>query len=398
MSNWLAVATVTATLRNLLFAGVTADVPGTVVTTRPPDRARVNTTANQLNLFLYQTVIEASWRNQEIPSKVKPGEIGAPPMPLMLHYLLTAYSDTDDDLNSHRLLGRAVGILHDHARLERVELRDALAGNDLYQQVERVHVTPQPMTVEELSKLWTTFQTPLRISAAYQACVVLIESTLPVRAALPVLTRGEGDTGPIATTGMAPVIDRVEYDGGQPVARPGGGIVLRGRNLAGENPRVLLQHLRLPARLEVAPTSVTGETVEVTLPTAPDALPAGTYTLMLALGIGARTITTDPIAFGLAPVVVTGLPASVARVNGVATIALTIDPPLVAGQDAALLIGGQAVAGQRVAPDQLSFEVADLEVRDYFVRVRVDGADSTIVDFTAATPQYDATQKVTVTA
>src|SRR5688572_24097327 len=98
MSNSLAVATVTATIRNLLFAGVNQDLAGTSVTTRPPDRARVSSTGNQLNLFLYQTGIEAAWRNEDMPGKVKPGEIGTPPMPLTLFYLLTAYSDTDDDL------------------------------------------------------------------------------------------------------------------------------------------------------------------------------------------------------------------------------------------------------------------------------------------------------------
>ena len=399
MSNSLAVATVTATIRNLLFAGLNQDLAGTAVTTRPPDRARVNSTGNQLNIFLYQTAIEASWRNQDMPGKVKSGEVGTPPMPLVLHYLLTAYSDTDDDLNSHRLLGRAVSILHDHPRLEREELRVSFPGTDLHRQVDRVHVTPQPMTVEELSKLWTTFQTPLRISTAYQACVVLIESTLPIQAALPVLTRGEDDRGPVAVTGARPVIERGEFPGGQAGGTiPGGRLILRGHDLAGEAARVLLQHLRLPDRVELTPTSVTGAAVEVDLSTAPGPLPAGTYSLTLAVGSGAMTVSSDPFVFGLAPVVTAGLPASVARVNGIATIGVTIDPPLVAGQDAALLIGGQVVTGEATTPNTLTFRVSDLEVRDYFVRVRVDGADSPLVDLSGPTPAYDATQKVTVTA
>jgi hypothetical protein len=45
----------------------------------------------------------------------------------------------------------------------------------------------------------------------------------------------------------------------------------------------------------------------------------------------------------------------------------------------------------------VTFRVADLDVRDYYVRVRVDGADSALIDVSGPTPAYDATQKVTVT-
>ena len=66
MSNALAIAAVTATLRNLLTLGVTLvpDLADTIVTTHVPDAARNGgTTANQINLFLYQAVPNAAWRN-----------------------------------------------------------------------------------------------------------------------------------------------------------------------------------------------------------------------------------------------------------------------------------------------------------------------------------------------
>ena len=58
MSNALAIAAVTATLRNMLLQGITtqSDLEDTTVTTQPLDQARDNNNnANQLNLFLYQT-------------------------------------------------------------------------------------------------------------------------------------------------------------------------------------------------------------------------------------------------------------------------------------------------------------------------------------------------------
>jgi len=47
------------------------------------------------------------------------------------------------------------------------------------------------MSLEDVSKLWTTFQTQYRISAAYEVSVVIIESSRIVKTPLPVLTRGE---------------------------------------------------------------------------------------------------------------------------------------------------------------------------------------------------------------
>src|SRR6185503_15922813 len=101
----------------------------------------------------------------------------------VLYYLLTAYSDDEDDTNAHRLLGEAMGVLHDHPLLGAAEIRNAtspiadLSDSDLHEQIERVRINLQPLTFEDMSKLWTTFQTHYRVSAAYQVSVVLIEST-----------------------------------------------------------------------------------------------------------------------------------------------------------------------------------------------------------------------------
>ena len=55
MSNALAIAAVTATLRNMLQAAIQPMSPGAQVTVRPLDRARENMTVDSVNLFLYNT-------------------------------------------------------------------------------------------------------------------------------------------------------------------------------------------------------------------------------------------------------------------------------------------------------------------------------------------------------
>jgi hypothetical protein len=178
MSNSLAIAAVTAALRNLLDRGLNAELPGTRVTTRPPDKARDAAAGNQVNLFLYQTLPNAAWRNIELPP---PGGVpagGPPPLALNLYYLLSAYGQGDDDSGpySHRLLGEAMRLLHEHSVLDPAALRHALPGSDLHEQAERVRVTLQPLSLEEMNRLWGLFQTQYRISVAYEVSVVLIAS------------------------------------------------------------------------------------------------------------------------------------------------------------------------------------------------------------------------------
>ena len=52
----------------------------------------------------------------------------------------------------------------------------------LADQLEQIKITPEYLSTEEMSKLWTAVQSHYRPTAAYMATVVLIESTLPARA------------------------------------------------------------------------------------------------------------------------------------------------------------------------------------------------------------------------
>jgi hypothetical protein len=180
MSNALAIAAVTATLRHLLDHELNADLPGTKVTTRPPDRTREDLSVKQVNLFLYQTLPNAAWRNTGLSAAA-----AQPPLALNLYYLLWAHGQEEEEAgpSSHRLLGQAMRILHDHPVLDPAAIRAALPGNDLDEQPERVRITLQPLALDELLKLWTAFQAPYRLSVSYEASVVLIESSAPRTAA-----------------------------------------------------------------------------------------------------------------------------------------------------------------------------------------------------------------------
>ncbi|MGN6561524.1 MAG: DUF4255 domain-containing protein [Thermomicrobiales bacterium] len=412
MSNSLAIAAVTATVRNLLFAGINTDLPGAEVTTRPPDKARGNGAGNQLNLFLYQTTLDAAWRNMDMPRQVKAGEISQPPLPLILHYLITAYGADDDDTLGHRLLGRAMSVLHDHPLLGADEIRAALPGNDLDQQVERVRITAQPFTLEEMSKLWTTFQTQYRVSAAYQASVVLIESTLPTRTPLPALTRGRDDRGPVALGDPVlpfPTLLNLALPNQALAARLGDVITLTGHHLDGAN-AVRLSHPRLPDPLAIPPPALvetTATEVKVRLPDDPARFPAGFYQIAAVIPPSAQQLADDPAAlpvltnqlpFPLAPAITSPLPLNAVR-DGIGTVRLrlTCAPQVRPDQRASLLLGDRETlaAPHAALTDTLDFVIAAAP-GDYWLRLRVDGVDSMLVDRSVTPPRFDPTQKVTI--
>src|SRR5215471_19778170 len=244
MSNALSVAAITVTLQAILGNGVTADpdLTDTTVTVLPLDKARGSNTANQLNLFLYQVLPDAAWRNMNIPTQVARGETGIPPLALTLHYLLTAFGRDNDTTGptGHHLLGQAMSILYDHALLGPDEIRAATAASlptsDLDRQVERVRINLQPLSLEEISKLWTGLATQYRLSVAYEVSVALIDSTQPAKAPLPVLTRGPGDQGISSQANLIspfPALDQIQLPNNQPSALLGDTLVLTGQHLDG---------------------------------------------------------------------------------------------------------------------------------------------------------------------
>jgi Pvc16 N-terminal domain len=415
MSNQLAIAAVTATLRSLLVRGV--GIPD--VTARPLDNARRSATGHQLNLFLYQVLPDGGLRNQDMPGLTKPGEKSYPALPLMLYYLLTAYSDDEDDTAAHRLLGEAMGVLHDHPLLGAAEIRNAtspipdLADSDLHQQIERVRINLQPLMFEDMSKLWTTFQTHYRVSAAYQVSVVLIESTRPPRTPLPVLKRGEDDKGVTSQPDVAspfPVINSIELPGRQLSAQPGDVISIVGSRLASGTAR--LRSSRVPSPPQPATASVSDAQLDVTLP---NNLAAGFYTIAVELTTPRGAISSNELPLAVAPVITTVLPMVVARVAGTATINLTSSVDVLLEQRVSLLVGDfetrRVLAPAPPASDNAFEFVIETPGTGPFplpigeallTRLRVDGVDSEIIKPLAPgdpeiTPfEFDTTKTITI--
>ena len=442
MSNALAVASVTAVLKDLLDNAlidhsVSAAVGGPVtVTALAPDRIKTgDEEIPQLNLFLYHVTSNQGWRNAELPSRNGRGErLTNPPLAVDLHYLLTAYGKRD--FEAEILLGYAMQMLHDVPVLTRDTIRrtlappspvggsilppalGALTASDLADQVELIKLTPESMSTEEISKLWTALQAKYRPSVVYHASVVLIESHHPARSALPVLTRGRPDPvtgrdeGVIVQANLVPpfpALGEAVPPGQQPGIRMGEAMELRGHHLDGAQGRFAhartLQMLSLLAspggtsttfHVQIPPDPAAAP-VPTESPLNPDNWPAGIYTVAAVVERpGEPPRVSNEVPMALAPTIRT---IGVAVGGGVATFAVTCSPRAWKTQRISLVIGDREVAGEPIAVDKtdtLTFRAAGLASGEYWVRLRVDGVDSILADRSASPPAFIASQKVTI--
>jgi hypothetical protein len=336
-----------------------------------------------------------------IPGQTKPNETAQPPLPLNLYYLLTAYGrDNRDDLG-HRVLGRAMLLLHDHPLLGAAEIKAALAGNDLWQQVERIRITPQPLTIDEMSKLWTTFQTQYRISVAYEVGVVLVDSDREASAPLPVLTRSP-DALP-STVPPFPTVTAIEIPHGRPSALLGDTLRLTGHDLAGDSVRVVFDSARLDEPIPLMPNpGATDAALEVNLPSgapANAAWPPGLYTVAVEVtetGPPVRTRTSDPVPLALAPVLTSALPLHEVIAAGVASVQVAFEPEVLPEQRVSLVLGDRLIASPPRAAKfgTLTFTVPDATPGEFFVRLRADGVDSLLIDYEQEPPVFLSDHKV----
>jgi hypothetical protein len=434
MSSALAIASVTAVLRDLLNNGlIDHNVPGAVgdvtVTAIPPDRIDLsaNSFASRLNLYLYKVSYNTGWRNVGLPTRDSNGErTNNQPLALDLHYLLTAYGN--EELHSEILLGYGMQILHETPALTRDAIRTALQPptpganfgglppqlqalftSELAEQVELIKIWPETMTAEELFNTWSAFSTTYRPSALYQASVVLIESRRPFKSALPVRTRNL-----YVVPFKQPAVERVKSQvaPGDPILDqpilPGYLLAVQGQNLRGE------ETLLKVSGIEVTPAAADITDTQVVAPL-PPGLPAGVHGVQVAQRflMGSPPVPHRGVESNVAPFVLRPrltAPVAVTNVQGAgpalrsADLTLTVEPAVGATQRVVLLLNefqtpasppGSAPpalsytfaaptrrnlqsppASPPAASSSISVHLDGVRAGSYLVRVQVDGAES----------------------
>lgn len=407
MSNFLAFATVTAALRQNLQEAVSADVPGASVSTQRPDASRLSGSSPQLNIYLYQITPNTTWRNNDLPTRNCDGiTVQRPRTGFDLHYLLSFYGD-EGELEPQRLLGSTVRKLHERPIITRQQIERTttdktffyLRDSNLADEDESIKFTPNPMSLEELSKLWSVFfQTAYALSIAYSGTVVLIDGSGIPKSSLPVRARNIV-IGPLIGASQRPIIDSILPEGGedQPILADSR-IIIRGRYLAGENIRVRI------GGVEIAPAQVSDSEIVINLnDIAGDPLRAGAQNVqvvrMQMLGtppVLHPVMESVPITIVIRPVITQVSGPTPVRRRGSRkkppgnfqppSISIELKPMAGSKQRLALMLNhiadNETTAYTLWAPlrdndsDQLEFPVDDLEPGEYLVAVQVDGIES----------------------
>jgi hypothetical protein len=439
MSNYLAIATVTAALGRIVHAAAEESGVGSVgLDFGRPTTAGDGQANRKVHIYLYQVSPNAALRNSDLPTRGADGKlVDRPQAALDLRYLIAFYGN-QQMLEPDRMLGAAVRNLHARPLLSRQVIQGAISshselnGSNLADAIERVRFTPAAISLDDLSKLWSVFfQTPHALSVVYDANVVLIEAEESGPLALPVLRRGQEDRGvETAPDTLSPFpnlesihIGVLEDVGVEPLPRPfpgaqlGAYLILRGSNFTGDMVEVEFKHSRFSEpnhpqflaakKITVPPADRTATKVRVAVPNdlaAQTEWRPGHYTVTVIVSASGKIRFTNTLPLLLSPRITNISPASPIPRDGGGNVTLTVSasPLILRTQTATLLLADREIAAELRAADTdpLEFAVPDAPVvKDAVVRLRVDGVDSIPFERTGTPPrfQFADSQKVTIT-
>lgn len=381
MSDYRAIGAVSNSIRDLLEAEM-ANKPINVTVAAPDVDITIVDTTRRINLFLYKVDENGSLKNMDVPGRGHPAAFGRPPLSLDLHYLLTAYGLSDEEqIGSQELLADAMRVLHDFPIILNPHLDVALRN-----EIEHVKLYLEPLSLEELSKIWSALTKPMRLSVSYLVTVVQIENLVPRKFPRPVSEPPVGGPRIHAVTFRAPRIERVlmiRKDDAQnrersvAYARIGDRLVLRGTDFTSDGLRVFLGDADATAGV----VKIEPDRIEVTVPDDIALQPGPTGVMVqndLLIGeppVPHRGFRSNLAAFVVVPEVTTLVPD------------LNADPRTLTIQGSrlwhetldSLAIVGSEVVGEYVpdpAPGEIVFNLPALPAGAHLVRVRVNGAES----------------------
>lgn len=181
MSDYTAIAEVGETLIELLKVGMKdmPDVDPEEIVLFSPGEIDASDDI-RLSLFLYQVLENVHLKNQEM-QRIDSTKDKFPPLTLDLFYILTSHplaqnnNRTNRTFDEHSILGKAMQIFHANPILTGSILSESLQNTDV-----ELHLTLNPLSLDDLTKIWNTFQgKPLRPSVCYLVTPVEIDSSRP---------------------------------------------------------------------------------------------------------------------------------------------------------------------------------------------------------------------------
>lgn len=136
-----------------------------------------------LSVWLYCVARDESRLND--PPRIRPLptghiEVVPPPLPLRLHYLLTAMANGNPD-TEQRILGLALQLFHSQPILSGALLRSELAGTEA-----QVHVRFEALALEEIARVWEALEGSYQLCVSYEVSLANIEVSAQPSTGVPV--------------------------------------------------------------------------------------------------------------------------------------------------------------------------------------------------------------------
>jgi hypothetical protein len=399
MSDYAALGGVSRSLRTLLQdrmeipplpSGFTR-VPITIGTPDEDD----DTSVPRINLFLYRVTENRFHKNQEIPGHGHPAAYGQPPLTLDLHYLVTAYGSTkesgaqfSDETLAQWLMGSAMRVLHDYPIItEDLENGEGvpILDTSLLGEFERVKLCLEPLSLEDVTKVWTALTLPFRLSAAYAVSVVQIESQGPRR--YPKVVGELPDAGPRvkAITLNPPRIDQIRVRRQElpttarpsvvPYARIGDRLVVLGTGFVKDETKVRIGPVDVDPE---ADPRITNERLDVTIPDDADLQP-GAQPIRLYRQIQLGEPATDHTGLHSNLTVVMLVPRVASATLAAGNVTITGSRLFQENHPCQTILGDAIVKAETystASPTTIGFPLPTLPADTYAVRVRVNGAES----------------------
>ncbi|MBD2440141.1 DUF4255 domain-containing protein [Nostoc sp. FACHB-110] len=411
MSNYLAIATVTATLQRTLQASVQVDVDGARVTTVRPDRLNNATPEAGVNIYLYDILLNPAWRTADLRQRhseekyTKRAKTG-----LDLYYLFSCYGN-DVELEPHRLMGSIVRTLNSQSNITSEMIRETvadstftfLADSNLAEQVEGISISSVDMDIEEISKIWSVFfQTPYALSIAYKASIVLIDSSdipkkpLPVRNLQRHITPYQPAIAQIKVVEELSKLWQTQYSA-TPLILANSTLLIQGSKLSANITQVRIGDMK------ITPQAVTDKQITLDLSSVPiESLRAGIQTLQVLHP--QQNVSSNVIPFLLRPTI---LDISVSNVHGrgnelrSAEVTVVVNLTIEKTQQVTLVLtelsltqftgySFEQTKNRRNNANSITFAIHDCLPGNYLVRFIVDGAESLLtVDTNSDSPTFE---------
>jgi hypothetical protein len=139
-----------------------------------------------VSLYLYRVAVNGARRNLP-PTVGLDGRRHRPPVPLDLHYILSAWAKSA--VKQQRLFGWAIRMMEDVPILPAGLLNNYGPEAEIFRPNETVELILESLSLQDMYNVWSATKVNPQLSVSYVARMIGIESNVELSEAAPVQTR-----------------------------------------------------------------------------------------------------------------------------------------------------------------------------------------------------------------